>query len=71
MTATACPAIQKLVKSAQEDMAEAIGHVTRGLKIVTALEGPMRGVNGLSEFLKAQDNAIKKLEEVMAQIGGE
>ena len=70
MTATACPVTQRLIDAAQEDMAEAVSHLTRGLAIVRALDTPLR-MDGLSELLKAQDDVLEKLKEYKAHIGGE
>ncbi|MCH7533906.1 MAG: hypothetical protein IIB36_19390 [Gemmatimonadetes bacterium] len=43
-------------------MAVAIRHYHEAASQVRAIEAVMPGVHGLSEFLKAHDNALKKLK---------
>ena len=68
MTATTSPAVQKLSESAQADLAVAIGHYHEAASQVRAIEAVMPGVHGLSEFLEAHDDTLKKLKEVLTHL---
>ena len=53
--------VERLVEAVQKDIEEAVVDLERGLKLLEALVGDTKGVNGLSSFLKGQSQLLEKM----------
>ena len=53
--------VERLVEAVQKDIEEAVVDLERGLKLLEALVGDTKGVNGLSSFLKGQCQLLEKM----------
>ncbi|MEJ2540754.1 MAG: hypothetical protein P8188_12420 [Gemmatimonadota bacterium] len=53
--------VEQLVEAVQKDMDDAVVDLEKGLKLLEALVGDTKGVNGLSSFLKAQSQQLAKM----------